>query len=101
MSKKLEAFELDSWAEKLSRWSPKQVKAAFDQYMETHEFWPKPAQIIQILEADKETTGAYKPFAGVQPIRCELCSDTGLTDGGLDKRGNRQMVRCGCKEKRA
>jgi hypothetical protein len=77
------------------------VKTAFDNYMETHEFWPKPAQIIQILEADKEMTGAYKPFAGVQPIRCGLCSDTGLAYGDPDKKGNQQVKRCGCKEKRA
>lgn len=47
--KELTPREQDFWLEKLERFQPEAIKAAFEKYLETEVFFPKPAQILELL----------------------------------------------------
>lgn len=52
--KELTPREEDFWLEKLEKFPPEAIKAAFEKYLETEVFFPKPAQILGLMKGETD-----------------------------------------------
>lgn len=52
--KELTPREEDFWLEKLEKFPPVAIKAAFEKYLETEVFFPKPAQILALMKGETD-----------------------------------------------
>lgn len=71
-------YAVEIWFDSLKRYSFGEVYQAVKDYLNSSQYAPVPAQIIQLIPKGK--SGLYKPMYrdGQRLIQCMRCRDTGL-----------------------